>query len=196
MSRTRKTQKKTNKRGKRTTRTFKRSRVPPRRSVVQGFTESVGRGKSAIDTKFRKDDVGVLHENMRGGTGSTIFPSSLSNSDVAASPQSYLPFNNFSSDPGYDVIAARNTGPFLTGVASGGKRRNKKGGRKSRGKKIYGGSDISTTISNGLNTSTNSVGIMNSPALNETSGISGVMSQFSGTGSAYSSTPVTMARLA
>ena len=29
----------------------------------QGFTESVGRGKSAIDTKCRKDDVGVLHEN-------------------------------------------------------------------------------------------------------------------------------------
>jgi len=27
---------------------------------IQGFTESVGRGKSAI---FRKDDVGVLHEN-------------------------------------------------------------------------------------------------------------------------------------
>jgi hypothetical protein len=140
---------------------------------------------------------------MRGGTGSTIFPSSLSNSDVAASPQSYLPFNNFSSDPGYDVIAARNTGPFLTGVASGGKARgrqgkkqNKKGSRGSRGKKVYGGSDISTTISNGISTSTNSVGIMNSPALNETSGISGVMSQFSGTGSAYSSMPVTMARLA
>ena len=30
---------------------------------VQGFTESVERGKSEIDTKCRKDDVGVLHEN-------------------------------------------------------------------------------------------------------------------------------------
>jgi len=29
-------------------------------STSKGFTESVGRGKSAI---FRKDDVGVLHEN-------------------------------------------------------------------------------------------------------------------------------------
>ena len=166
MSRTRKSQKNTNKRGKKT-RTFKRSRVPPRRSVI-----------------------------MRGGNGSVVFPSSLSNSDVAASPQSYLPFNNFSGDPGYGVIAARNTGPFLTGVASGGKRRNKKGSRGSRGKKIYGGSDVSTAMSNGLNTTTNSVGVMQLPALNETSGISGVMSQFSGTGTAYSSTPVNMARLA
>lgn len=173
MSITRKPQKKTNKRrtGKRT-RTFKKSRVPPRRSVI-----------------------------MRGGNGSVNFPSSLSNSDVAASPQSYLPFNNFSMDPGYGVIAARSTGPFLTGVASGGKarrnkNRNKKGGRKSRGKKIYGGSDISTTMSNGLNNVTNSVGIMQTPALNETSGVSGALSQFSGTGSAYSSTPVNMPRLA
>lgn len=133
---------------------------------------------------------------MRGGNGSVVFPSSLSNSDVAASPQSYLPFNNFSGDPGYGVIAARNTGPFLTGVASGGKRRNEKGSRGTRGKKIYGGSEVSNAMANGLNTATNSVGVMQLPALNETSGISGVMSQFSGTGSAYSSTPVNMARLA
>ena len=32
---------------------------------IQGFTESVGRGKSAIFTG-RKDDVGVLHENANG----------------------------------------------------------------------------------------------------------------------------------
>jgi len=32
----------------------------PEKNKTQGFTESVGRGKSAI---FRKDDVGVLHEN-------------------------------------------------------------------------------------------------------------------------------------
>ena len=167
MSRTRKSHKKINKGRKNRTRTFKRSRVPPRRSVV-----------------------------MRGGNGGVVFPSSLSNSDVAAAPQSYLPFNNFSNDPGYDVISSRNTGPFLTGVASGGKRRNKKGSRASRGKKIYGGSEISNVMSNGLSTSTNSVGVMQSPAVNETSGVSGVMSQFSGTGSAYSSTPVTIARLA
>ena len=154
-------------------RTFKKSSVPPRRSVIMG------------------------------GNGGTSFPSSMSNSDVAASPQSYLPFNNFSSDPGYGVIAARNTGPFLTGV--GGKARYSKArkrkskartSRRSKGKKMYGGSDVSASISNGLNTSTNSVGIMHSPALNEISGVSGLLSQFSGTGSAYSSTPVNMTRLA
>lgn len=164
MRRNRKSQKKSSKRIGKRTRTFKRSRFPPRRSVV-----------------------------MRGGNGSSIFSSSFSNSDVAASPQSYLPFNNYSNDPGYSVIASRNTGDFLTGVLTGG-RRNRKRGTKS--KKIYGGSDVSTTMSNGLNSATNSVGIMQSPALNETSGVSGVLSQFSGTGSAYSSMPVNMARLA
>ena len=38
-------------------------RLVPKRQYIQGFTESVGRGKSAIDTKFRKYDIGVLHEN-------------------------------------------------------------------------------------------------------------------------------------
>ena len=35
--------------------------TPVQSEYSQGFTESVGRGNSAI---FRKDDVGVLHENM------------------------------------------------------------------------------------------------------------------------------------
>ena len=169
MRRTRKSQKKTNTRirNRKIKHTFKRSRVPPRRSVI-----------------------------MRGGTGSVLFPSSISNNDIAVSPQSYLPFNNFSDDPGYGVIASRNTGPFLTGVVSGGKRKKKRIHIGSRGKKIYGGSEISNVISNGLNTATNSFGIMQLPALNETSGVSGLVSQFSGTGSAYSSTPVNIARLA
>ena len=37
-----------------------------KRKLTQGFTESVGRGKSAI---FRKDDVGVLHENGQATDG-------------------------------------------------------------------------------------------------------------------------------
>ena len=73
--------------------TFRRSRVPPRRSRI-----------------------------MRGGQNYASF----SNSDVAASPQSYIPYNNFSNDPGYSTIAARNTGPFLTGTVKGGRRRNSK----------------------------------------------------------------------
>ena len=59
---------------------------------------------------------------MRGGQNYASF----SNSDVAASPQSYIPYNNFSNDPGYSTIAARNTGPFLTGTVKGGRRRNSK----------------------------------------------------------------------
>jgi hypothetical protein len=62
---------------------------------------------------------------MRGGT---TFPASFSNSDAAASPQSYLPYNNFSADPGYSVINSRNTGDFLTGATKGGRRLKYNGG--------------------------------------------------------------------
>lgn len=129
---------------------------------------------------------------MKGGYGSVSFPLTLSNNDVAASPQSYLPFNNYSNDPGYSVIGARNTGPFLTG----GKKTKSRKNKNKKNKRMHGGSGVSTTMSNGLNTATNSIGIMQIPALNETSGVSGAMSQFSGTGSAYSPMPVKMAPLA
>ena len=44
----------------------------PHKKCSQGFTESVGRGKSAI---FRKDDVGVLHEN--GPFANKVVPAGL-----------------------------------------------------------------------------------------------------------------------
>lgn len=115
---------------------------------------------------------------MRGG--SDLFPASFSNADVVASPQSYIPYNNYEHDPGYSVINSRNTGPFLTGTLGGSRRR----------RKIRGGTGVGQAISGSLNTATNMVGIMPSPALNETSGVSGIMAGFSNTGSAYSSTPV------
>jgi hypothetical protein len=64
---------------------------------------------------------------MRGGQAS------FSINDIAASPQSYLPFNNYANDPGHNMISARNTGDFLTGTV--------KGGRRSRGRKYRGGDD-------------------------------------------------------
>ncbi len=93
--------------------TFKRSRSPPRRSRI-----------------------------MRGGQ-SALFPVSFSNSDAAASPQSYLPYNNFSADPGYSVVNSRNTGDFLTGTTKGGRR------KKLRGCKYNGGAvNILSNFSN------------------------------------------------
>jgi hypothetical protein len=125
---------------------------------------------------------------MRGGN-SALFPASFSNSDVAVSPQSYLPYNKFENDPGYSTIASRNTGPFLTGVSSGGRkmRRRYNGGA---------GNDLTSSMSNAVNFATNSTGIIPAPALNELSGVAGVMSGFSNTGSSYSSTPLKMVPLA
>ena len=128
---------------------------------------------------------------MRGGSH-TIFPATFSNSDVAVSPQSYLPFNKFENDPVYSSVASRNTGPF--GVSSSGCG----GGVKRRRKKMRGGSgsEFSSIISNATNTISNNIGIIPPPALNELSGVSGVMSGFSNTGSAYSSIPAKIAPLA
>ena len=143
---------------------FKRSRVPPKRVNI-----------------------------MRGGNGNIIFPASLSSETVANSPQSYLPYNNFSNDPNYEVIAARNTGPFLTGVKGGSRRkRMMKRNRKMRG----GGGEGSAYISNMMNTMTNQVGIIPAPAINESSGVAGVMSGFSNTGAVYNPAPARIVPLA
>lgn len=142
---------------KRRRRTFVRSRFPPRRSRI-----------------------------MRGGNNA-VFPATFTNSVAAGSPQSYLPYNNFSDDPGYSSISSRNTGPFLTG-----------GSRKiRRGRRISGGgSDATNGLSNIMNNVTNSTGLMPVPFLNESSGVAGAMSGFSNTSSVYSSAPMKMVPLA
>ena len=139
-------------------RTFKKSRVPPKRKNV-----------------------------MRGGNVS--MPATFSNKIASVSPQSYLPYNKFENDPGYLVVNSRNTGPFLSGVLSGGKRRTSK-------RRVGGSNGITGTMTDTLNTATNNVGIIPSPALNELSGVSGMMSGFSETGSAYSQSPVKIVPLA
>ena len=62
-------------------------------SAPQGFTESVGRGKSAIFTG-RKDDVGVLHENAKEpgmmNASHGMFPNANANTD----PNTNLPTNS------------------------------------------------------------------------------------------------------
>ena len=154
------------------------------RSKRSNKQKKTKRTKVSRAKKTRKHS---LIKRMRGGN--TIFPATFSNSDVAASPQSYLPYNKFENDPGYSTIAARNTGPFLTG---GKKTRTMKKGRWMRG---GAGDDLSSSISNGTNYISN-IGIIPSPAINELSGVAGIMSGFSNTGSAYSSTPIRMAPLA
>jgi hypothetical protein len=113
---------------------------------------------------------------MRGGNG-TLFPASMNNNVVSSSPQSFLPFNNFLKDPGYLSIAGRNTGAFLTGVSSGGGR--------SRRNKMRGGGDVS--MQNAIN---------NAPPIHEMKGASSILSEFSGTASAYSSSPLRISPLA
>jgi hypothetical protein len=151
-------------------------------------------------------------KRIKGGSN-VVFPPTFSNDTVAANPQSYLSSNNFANDPGYYVIAARNTGPFLTGVSSGGKRRKSKKQNKQtknirklknklnkqisrKNKKVRGGGDSSSIVSNMMNSATSNVGVLPSPAINEASGVAGIMSGFSGTGSAYNSTPANIAPLA
>ena len=155
-------------------------------------------------------------KRLKGGSN-VVFPPTFSNNTVASNPQSYLSSNNFANDPGYSVIAARNTGPFLTGVSSGGKKRqskksksksNKKAkyirklktrkNRKNKNKKMRGGggSDATSGISNLMNSATSYTGILPSPAINEVSGVAGIMSGFSGTGTSYNSASAKIAPLA
>jgi hypothetical protein len=124
---------------------------------------------------------------MRGGN--SVFPASFSNNSIVTSPQSYLPYNNFANDPNYSVIGSRNTGNFLTGVLTGGSRRQR---RKIRG----GGGLGSSFISNVVNSSVNQVGIMPAPAISEFSGAAGMMSGFSNNSFSYNSTPANISPLA
>ena len=147
------------------------------------------------------------NRKMKGGDGSVVFPASFSNNVVDVSPQSYLPYNNFANDPGYSVISSSNTGPFLTGFSTGGskKRRNSRMQKKFRlktksksHKMRGGGGELSSTISSNINTLTNSMGVVNlpMPAINELSGVSGVMSGFTNTGSSYNPVPSRISPLA
>lgn len=133
---------------------------------------------------FRRSRVAPTRAKIMGG--GSLSSATFSNNDVSASPQSYIPYNNFSNDPGYSVINARGTGPFLTGTSGGGRSR----------RIMKGGNDVSSSISAGLNAFTNNLSIIPAPAVNESSGVAGVMSGFSGTGSAYSSTPLKIAPIA
>jgi len=133
---------------------------------------------------------------VKGGSNA-VFPATFSNSVVTTSPQSYLPYNNFENDPGYSVINARNTGTFLTGVATGGRGRRRKHSRRIRGRRqIVGGDAASANVSNMVNSVANNTGIIPAPAFNEMTGISGLMSGFSNTGAMYNPTPVNIAPLA
>lgn len=164
---------------------------------------------------------------IKGGN-SVVFPPTISNSIAAANPQSYLPYNNFSNDPGYSVIGARNNGNFLTGgkkclIVDGkpvrsarvyyqistlmpiarytpkhsSRKKKRRLIRKNKTNKMRGGGgESSLLLSNLMNTATNHSGILPAPAINESSGVAGIMSGFSGNGSAYNSNPMQIAPLA
>ena len=141
-------------------------------------------------TKKRSSSIGLKRKNKMKVKGGSAFPASFNNNTVTASPQSYLPYNNFANDPNYGMVAARNTGPFLTGMSSGGMK------RKTFNRKYKGGGELTSYLSNTLNTVTNGVGIMPAPALNESSGVAGIMSGFSNNASVYDPNPLKIAPLA
>ena len=156
-----------------------------------------------VSKNRRRRTLKTRTKKMVKGGSNVVFPPTISN---ASSPQSYLPYNNFENDPGYSVINARNTGAFLTGVSTGGRGKNSQkrmGGRGKNSRKrmggtrpMRGGGDASSSISNIVNGAVSNAGIIPAPAFNELSGISGVMSGFSNTAGAYSSTPANVAPLA
>lgn len=143
--------------------------------------------KMQMKRSTKRRSSSVRKNKMKGGS---TFPASFNSNTLTSSPQSYLPYNNFANDPNYGVIAARNTGPFLTGVSTGGMK------RKNSKRKYKGGSGLPAYLSNNLNTITNGVGIIPAPALNESSGVAGLMSGFSNTASVYDPNPLKMAPLA
>lgn len=63
--------------------------------------------------------------------GPAVFPASFSDVPI----RSFYPHNDFSNDPNYLVVGARNTAPFSTG----GKRRRKTNRRKSKRRGQKGG---------------------------------------------------------
>ncbi len=138
----------------------------------------------------------VMQKRINIMSGGNNFPATFSNDVAAISPQSYLPYNGFANDPNYSVFGSRNTGPFLTGVSSTGGSRTKRRQPQKRGKIRGGGGDGSSYISNMMNTVTNQTGLIPAPSLNESSGVAGIMSGFSNTGSVYNPTPVKIAPLA
>jgi hypothetical protein len=135
-------------------------------------------------TRFLRPRISIPIPFIRGGS-SVVFPASFSAANIASSPQSYLPYNNFANDPNYSVVSSSNTGPFLT---SGGAKHKRTKTAKRRGVRFFrGGSDGATVLSNTMNVVTAGKGIMPVPHINESSGVSNTMSLFSNTGSLYNS---------
>ncbi len=152
--------------------------------------------KSTSSKRKTRRQTSKKRSKMIKGGSNVVFPPTFSNSAVTTYPQSYLPYNNFENDPGYSVINARNSGPFLTGMVNGGKRRNHSRKRLRGCRRIVGGGSASSSISNIVNGAANNAGIIPAPAFNELSGVAGLMSGFSNTGAAYSPTSVNIAPLA
>ena len=156
------------------------------------LTKKISKKRTTV-IRRRSNSTKKRSHKMRGGNH-VVFPPSFS--DTGIPPQSQVPHNTYSNDPNYAVISASNTGPFLTGVKMSGGSSNKKHRKNRKLRVIYGGNTLSANISGGLNTVTNGSGIVLAPAINELTGVAGIMSGFSNTGTAYNSSPVTIVPLA
>ena len=111
------------------------------------------RGKKTSRRRISRKNKGKKKNTrfFRGGS-SVVFPPTFLNTDVSISPQSYLPYNNFANDPGYSVVNSSNTGPFLTGVSSGGsKKHNRKHVTRRKRLGAYRGGSNGLIVSNPAN---------------------------------------------
>ena len=144
----------------------------------------VSRKRTYISSKIPPKRSNVIYS----GRGGAVFPSSLS-------PQSYLPYNDFSQDPNQFVVNARLTQPFLTGVAiRGGSKKKSRKQTGNRGPKKQRGGNLAYAFANDLNAT---VGQITGPGL--ITGVDGVAASaatLSGVASAYNTDPVHIAPLA
>ena len=154
-----------------------------------------GSSKSRISRKRTKHI-----KKIKGGN--VAFPASIVGttqfSSIAAAPQSFVPYNDFSNDPNYGVINARLTQPFLTGVYTGGKRRSTflKKPKSSKNAKFYknpksskktGGSPLAQGLSELMNYN---FGAYPSAALpTDAAGVAGISANLAGISNANNNNP-------
>ena len=148
-----------------------------------------GSSKSRISRKRTKHI-----KKIKGGN--VAFPASIVGttqfSSIAAAPQSFVPYNDFSNDPNYGVINARLTQPFLTGVYTGGKRRSTflkkpKSYKNTKSSKKTGGSSLAHGLSNLMNSN---FGSYPSAALpTDAAGVAGISANLAGISNAHNNNP-------
>ena len=129
--------------------------------------------KRNLSRSKRRRGLSRKHAKKYRGGSAVTFPATFATSSLQ-NPQSYLPYNDFSSDPNYSVVDSRLTLPFLTS-----------GGRKL--KKRKGGGTLAQYASNTLNSSVGQFPTTGLPT--DVGGVSAIISNMTGLTSHYNGNP-------